>query len=255
MRSIYALALREFATLAASRVVWVFVLACLVGGLAVGFGGSGGRSALWLVLPLLLYVVPLFGLLVGVSAARGDIEEEGLLQPRAPTAMPRLIVKWLLWTTIIALSAFAWILPAALRAGEPVHLSAFAFHAAAEASIFVAIGLALGRWVSDGVTAHIGALIIGCLFLVGAGLLGWLAAQTNYFQEHPALWTLGLMLHPVEALRVSLMFSLENLPIDPNRLPVLAAWWLAHSEAWYIMLAAVWTSLALILGSLRRPLV
>lgn len=255
MRGVSALALREIASLGASRVVWIFALACLAVGLAVALGGAGGRSALWLVLPLLLYVVPLLGLLVGVAAARGDIEEEGFLQTRAPTAMPRLAVKWLLWTALIVLVTFAWILPAVLRVGEASVLPSLILYATAESSIFVALGLAFGRWVRDSVASYIGALLLGCLFLVGAGFLSWLAAQANYFQERPALWTLGLMLHPVEAVRVSLMFSLENLPVSPERLPALAAWWLTHSDIWYCMLAAVWTGLALVLGSLRRPLV
>lgn len=255
MREVTALVLREIASLAASRVIWVFALACLAAGIAVALGSAGGRSALWLVFPLLLYLVPLLGLLSGVSAARGDLEEEGILQPRAPVAAVRLTVKWALWTALISLAALTWILPAVLRAGEHGHLLSLTLHAVAEASIFVALGLALGRWVRDSVTAHIGALLLGCLFLVGAGLVSWLAAQTDFFQERPALWTLGLMLHPVEALRVSLMFTLENLPVDPDRLPVLAVWWLGHSGLWYLILAAVWTVLALALGSLRRPLI
>jgi len=253
MRMASALFARECASVAASRVVWVFLPAGIAAGFAVASGGAEGRSAVWLALPPLLYLVPPLGLLVGVAAARSDLDEEPMLQPRAPSLRIRLAVKCLLWAALVTLVALTWLLPATLAAGEPARLLPLAGQAGAESAVFVALGLCLGRSLRDGVAAHVGALLLGGLFVAGAGVLGWLAAGTPFFQAHPGLWTLGLMLHPVEALRVGLMFSLEDLPVDASRLPPLAAWWLARTGLWYAGLAAVWTGLALFLGGMRRP--
>jgi len=250
-----ALAMREFATVSASRVAWVFAAGCLGFGLAVGLGGSSaGSTAVWLVLPLVLYFVPLLGLLLGVSATRGDMPEEVLINPRFPSIFLRLLVKWAVWMVLLGLVILAWIFPAVIRAGEVESLPALWSYTLGETAVFIAMGLALGRLLRDGVTAHLAALLAGFVFIAGAGILGWIAAQSTFFQQHSSLWTLGLMLHPVEALRVSLMFSLENLPFDRGHLPPLAAWWLDRPGLWYAAIAAAWSALALVLGSIRGPI-
>jgi len=247
-----ALFIREWAALSASRVVWVFAAACLLAGFGVTLGVGGAGSAVWMALPLVLYLVPLLGLLAGVSAALGDVEEAAILVPRAPGPLLRALVKWPLWSTLIALAALAWLAPAAIRSGEVAQLPRLWLMTAGEAAIFVAMGLMMGRLIRSQVTAFMTALLFGFLFVGGAGVLGWVAARSGFFQENPQLWTLGLMLHPVEALRVGLMFSLDTLPVDADRLPGIARWWLGHSGLWYGLLVLIWSASALILGGLRR---
>jgi len=251
-RTVLALFFREWAALSASRVVWIFVGACSLAGLGVLLTGEAD-SAVWMALPLLLYLVPLLGLLAGVSAALGDLEEAPMLLPRAPGPFVRSCVKWPLWSGLIALAALAWLAPAAIRSGEADKLLQIWAMTTGEAAIFVATGLALGRWVPGGGTAaYLTALFFGFLFVGGAGVLGWVAARSDFFQENPQLWTLGLMTHPVEPLRVGLMFSLDTLPVDADRLPGIARWWLGHSGLWYGLLVLMWSASALILGGLRR---
>ncbi|HKK19518.1 MAG TPA: hypothetical protein VJ952_12645 [Opitutales bacterium] len=251
-RAIQALMAREWAALFASRVVWIFAAACLAGGFAVTSGVGGAESAVWMALPLVLYLVPLLGLMAGVSAALGDAEEAPMLVPRAPGPLIRALVKWPLWAGLIALAALAWLAPATIRSGEADKLLQLWAMTAGEAAIFVALGLAIGRWAPGGNSAYLAALLFGFLFIAGAGVLGWVAARSDFFQENPQFWTLGLMAHPVEALRVGLMFSLETLPVDAERLPTLSRWWLAHSGLWYALLVLVWSSAALGFGALSR---
>ena len=248
-----ALFIREWAALSASRVVWIFAGACLLAGFGVVLGADEADPAVWMALPLLLYLVPLLGLLAGVSAALGDLEEAPMLVPRTPGPFVRSCVKWPLWSGLIALVALAWLAPAAIRSGEADKLLQLWAMTAGEAAIFVAIGLALGRWVPGGGTsAYLTALFFGFLFIGGAGVLGWVAARSPFFQENPQLWTFGLMAHPVEALRVGLMFSLDTLPVDAERLPAIARWWLAHAGLWYAALVLAWSTLALALGAFAR---
>lgn len=252
-RAVQALLIREWAALSASRVVWVFAGACLLAGFGVTFGVGEAVSAVWMALPLVLYLVPLLGLLAGVSAALGDLEEAPMLVPRAPGRLTRACVKWPLWSGLIALAALAWLAPAAIRSGEAEQLLQLWAMAAGEAAIFVALGLAVGRLVpGGGTTAYIAALFFGFLFIGGAGVLGWLAARSDFFQENPQLWTFGLMAHPVEALRVGLMFSLDTLPVEAERLPGLARWWLANTGLWYAALVLFWSTAALGVSALRR---
>lgn len=252
-RVLRALFAREWAALCASRVVWVFAGACLLAGAGVTLGTGGAASAVWLALPLVLYLVPLLGLLAGVSAALGDLGEAPVLVPRAPGPLVRAGVKWPLWSGLIAVAALAWLAPAAIRSGEADALLRLWAMTAGEAAVFVALGLAVGRLAPGGGTAaYLAALFFGFLFIGGAGVLGWVAARSDFFREHPQLWTLGLMAHPVEALRVGLLFSLDTLPVEAARLPDLARWWLAHTGLWYAGLVLLWSAAALGLGALGR---
>jgi len=240
-----ALLIRELSALAASRIGWVFGIICLAGGLAVALGTVGDRTALWFSLPLLLYLLPLLGLLTGVSAAHADRGEEALLAHRVPRPAARAAAKWFVWTVLLALVSLVYLVPVAVRAGDSAASLVLWGYAVGEISVFVALGLALGRWIRDGIAAHLTALLAGFVFLVGIGLLAWLAARTPFFQDHPDLWTLGLMLHPVEALRVGLMATLDGLPFATGQLPPLSTWWLEHPGFWYILLVFGWTAFGL----------
>lgn len=248
-----ALVMRECAAIAASRVLWIFTLVCATCGLILAGTTMADRTALWLALPMMLYLVPLLGLLAGVSAARGDHEEEAMIALRAPAPILRLTIKLLLWSLLLAIATLAWLLPAAIKVGHMDRLPLIWAYALGEMAVFVAIGLALGRLLQNEVIAHLGALLFGFVFVSGAGVIAWILAQTPTFQGHPALWTLGLMLHPVEALRVGLMMTMENLPFDKGHLPELATWWLDHTGWWYALLVFAWSLMALLLATWRKP--
>ncbi|MGZ0656436.1 hypothetical protein ACWPKS_12595 [Coraliomargarita sp. W4R72] len=248
-----ALSQRELATVLASRVIWVFGFACLCFGLLIVSGSAGeGSTAVWLSLPLVLYALPLIGLLAGVAAAQGDAMEEPLIASRIPRVGQRMLVKWLLWSLLLGLVALMWLLPAAARAGQWQALPQLWAYALGEVAVFLAAGLLLGHWIRDSVAAHLSALLLGFFALTGAGIFAWVAADWPYLQAHPSLWTLSLMLHPVEALRVGLLFSIDDLPFDPGELPTLAAWWLRHPGVWYACLSLTLSGAALSLVSVRR---
>lgn len=245
---------RELAVARGSRALGVFALACVGFGATAAFGDAPeGATTVWLTLPLLLYVVPTLGLLTGVSAARGDALEEPLIEPRVASIWLRLAVKWVVWSFLLAMVTLAWILPAGIRSGRLAAVAPLWGQSFSEVAVFVSIGIAVGRLVRDSVGAHLLAVLFGLGFTAGGGLLGWMAANSVFFQERPEWWTFGLMAHPVEALRVSLMFSLENLPFGRMEAPPIAQWWLSHSGVWYVGLAMAWSLFGLFLGGLRRP--
>ncbi len=248
-----ALCLRELSTIVASRVMWVFGVACLCFGSLIALGSSTeGTTAVWLSLPLVLYALPLIGLLAGVAAVQGDAPEALLIASRITGMGRRLVVKWVLWSLLLGGVALLWILPAVIRSEQWAMLPQLWGYAQAEAAVFVAWGLLIGRLIRDSVAAHLTALLLGFFALVGTGILAWLVAGLPMVQAHPSLWTLLLMGHPIEALRVGLLFSIDGLPFDPNRLPGLAAWWLQRPGVWYGVLALLWSGIALLVATRLR---
>lgn len=216
-------------------------------------GANRADTTIWFLLPVLLYGIPLAGLLAGVVAWQGDAGEEGLLATRDPGRLSRPLGKWLTWSGLLSVATLCLILPSLPTASNSGGVLSLWAYSIGEVALFVALGLALGRLCRDAVLAHSMALMLGLLAIAGGGVIMWVAAYQPAFQEHPGLWTFLLMLHPVEALRISLLFSLENLPFDARQLPPLTVWWLAHPGLWFAFLSAAWSALALGFVMLMRP--
>jgi len=242
-----AYAVREAQAVLASRIAWAYAAVCLGWGLLASplSGASNPGSSVWMLLPLLLYGIPLAGLLGGVAAWHGDAAEEALLTTRSPRHLTRALGKWMVWSAVFASATLCLILPS-LPATRPLPpLLMLWAYAAGEIAIFTAFGLWLGRTCRDSVLAHSLALMLGLLAIAGGGILAWIAAHVPFLQDNPSLWTALLMVHPVEVVRVSTLFSLEDLPFDARRLPPLAAGWLAHPDLWFGSLSFALSALAL----------
>lgn len=235
LQALLPLLKREWLVVKQSRIAWTYAGICLAWGAVAAITSS--ESMVWIVLPLLLNGMPAAGLLAGVAAIHGDDQEEMLLVARVAGDFLRLLGKWLVWTSILFLATIGLLIPVLVGGGSFESLLSIAGYTAGEAAVFVALGLLLGRLCSDSVMAHALALVGALLAIAGGGVLAWLAAHHTFFQENPNAWTLILMMHPVEALRVSLMFSLDGLPFDPRSLSPVARWWLGHTGLWYLTLS------------------
>jgi hypothetical protein len=253
-RFLVALVFRERQAVMASRVTWSFGIGCLLWGLAGSplFGIGRADTVVWFLLPVLLYAVPPVALLSGVVAWQGDAGEEELIQTRVSSSWNRLLAKWVTWTVLLETAALCMVLPLLVSAADPIALMKIWMYAGGEIAIFVALGLAIGRFCRDPLLAYSSALIVGFLMVAGGGLVAYVAAWQPVIQRFPDLWTLLLMLHPVESLRVCLVYSVDNLPFDARTLPFLAAFWLGHPGKWYFFLSLLWTALCLGFGSLKR---
>jgi len=226
---------REWLVVKQSRIAWTYTTICLAWATTAAITGS--ETVTWTILPLLMNAMPAAGLLLGVAAIHGDDPEEPLLVARVASDTLQIFGKWLVWTSILLLATVALLIPL-LAGGESFRsFLSVAGYATGEAAVFVAIGLFLGKLCRDSVLAHSLALVSALLAIAGGGVLAWLAARQPFFQDNPNAWTLLLMLHPVEALRVSLMFSLDPLPIDARNLGPLARWWLSHASLWYLVMS------------------
>lgn len=238
---------RERRTVMASRIAWAYGIACIFWGLLGSplFGVNRDGTSVWFLMPVLLYGIPLAGLLAGVVAWQGDAGEEDLLRPRICGWFTRPLAKWLTWTGLLSMATLFLILPSLPTAQAPAALVSLWAYSVGQTAIFTALGLALGRRFEDPALAHSLALLVGLMAIAGGGVLSYIAAWQPFMQAYPDLWVLLLMSHPVEALRVSMVYSLENLPFDARSLPPLAAWWLANPHAWFAVLVTAWSGIGL----------
>ena len=250
-RFLVALACRERQAVMASRVTWSFGIGCLLWGLAGSplFGIGRADTVVWFLLPVLLYAVPPVALLSGVVAWQGDAGEEELIRTRVSSGWNRLLAKWVTWTVLLASAALCMVLPLIISAADPFGLITIWMYASGEIALFVALGLAIGRFGKDPLLAYSSSLIVGFLMVAGGGLVAYVAAWQPLIQRFPDLWTFFLMLHPVESLRVCLVYSVENLPFDARTLPPLASFWLQNAGWWYIALSLAWSFMGL--GAVR----
>ena len=63
------------------------------------------------------------------------------------------------------------------------------------------------------------------------------------------------MINPLDALRVTVLFSIENAAPAGLDSSALARWWIAHGVLWLVPLLLVWTVFGLaagLVGALRK---
>lgn len=241
-----AFALREFRAALLNRFVQIFTAAALLAGLAPLLNdATGGDLAPVFLLQVVLYLVPLFALLIGTGSAQSDLEERPFLlaQPggRCAVVLGKFNALWLL----LSVATFALVLPGMLGDTALRPLAILWLHSIGIAGVFLAIGLGCGFATNDRVKAHLAALCVWMLFLAGFDLLALAGAHLPWLQERPGVWTSLLMLNPLDALRISALLSFDRIPFDTTQTAPLVRWWLAHLGSWFAGLSAAWIALAL----------
>ena len=128
--------------------------------------------------------------------------------------------------------------------------------AAAGVSVLWAwIGLALGLWIHDPVRGLIAALAVWCVLLFGVDLMLILLGGSEWVHEHPAVWVGALMLSPLDAYRVTLLFVVERAAFSGSDLHPLTRWWLDHAVLWLALCLTGWCAIvaaAAIAGAANR---
>ena len=116
--------------------------------------------------------------------------------------------------------------------------------AAAVSLVFAWVGLAIGLWFQDPVRGLISALAAWCILLFGADLLLILIGGAEWVHAQRAPWVAVLMLSPLDAYRITLLFVVERAAFSGSDLHPLTAWWLEHPIAWLAICMAGWSALA-----------
>ena len=245
---------REVTTTLHNRFVQIFAILVWAG--SIGAAALSGRpeAVPFGLLLLFLYVVPLFGLLIGVSAAHEEHNERAFLWsqpvPRAAFVLGKATTLSFALATVL-LGA----LVAGGAAGAAVDTLALLWGlGVALVLVSVSAGIAVGQYTTSHARGLMAVLAVwfgafalyDALALVGAGI--------GFLQAVPGLWVGLLLINPIDAVRLAGLFGLENVPFSA---PGEAAWMtdvLTLLPAWVAVLTLVWTGglLALACRRLQR---
>ena len=211
---------REIAEHRLNRFLHVHVSLCVgVSLLPLFTPDAAARSAPAWVLQAVLFCLSLSSLLLGLSAAHGDADE-----------FPMLFTQ--------PVSRAAWL------AGKVI-----------SAVVFALLGLAVGFWVRDQVRGLLLALGVWFALLFGLDLVLLAVSGAPWVQAHGDAWVVPLMVNPLSALRVTLLFGFEQTaPASVGASP-LVRWWLANGGLWLTAMLSAWMLAAFgagLLGAHRR---
>lgn len=246
LRAARACFTRELRVALLNRFVHVFSGAALLAGIVPLLADRGsGEGTPYFLLQALLYLVPLFGLLIGAGAAQSDQEERPFLLTQPVSRRVFVAGKFCALTLLLAGAALLLVLPAAVGDVALAPLAFLWLCAAGAGAVFVAAGLACGFATNERVKAHLAALCVWLLLLAGFDLAALAGAHLPFLQARPGLWTSVLMLNPLDALRVGVLFRIDQVPFDTALAAPLVRWWLTHPGLWFATLTLFWTTLAL----------
>jgi len=237
--------LREIRAALLNRFVYLYSGAMLCSGLAALAGEHAGDTSPYFLLQAILYLVPLFALLIGTGSAQSDQEERVFLLtqpiPRWSIVLGKFAALW----SLLSVAGGLLLVPSAFGDAGLGSLGILWGNAVLISGVFLALGLAAGFSTSDRVKAHLAALCGWILLLAGFDLLALAAAHVSSITVHEAAWVSVLMVNPLDALRIGALFSLDQIPFDASQAPAIARWWIGHPETWVAAICTLWMFLAL----------
>lgn len=238
---------REFSAGKANRSLIVFPLVLLAAGLTPAFSGNVAETAELYLLQALLYLLPLFAIIVGTSAAQADSAENLLLGSLPVSRTARVTGKFTALFLLVGVAQAGLFVPSLIAGVQVSSVLALWGYGLGIGAVFLALGLLLGFRTDDGVRAHLFALGVWLLVTFGFGVGAWLLTASGWAQRFPGTWLFFLGSSPLEALRVGVLFSVEAVPFARDTLPGPGRLWLEYPGAWFTIVALVWTGVALLL--------
>jgi len=202
------------------------------------------RGAAWWLLHAVLYAVSLSALLLGLSSAQAESEEFVWLLGQPAGIGPWLAGKVTGLMAMAGGSALLLGLPVTLLGGGSYPLMLATLGAVGVAGLCAMIGLAIGFWIRDSVRGLIAAIAAWLLLLFGVDLILLASAGAPWVQQHPDLWLAALMLNPLDAYRVTILFAVENAAFGGLQAGRLTAWWIRHAELWLSVSVVAGSALA-----------
>lgn len=246
-----ALVRREVTTTLHNRFVQIFATVLLVGSLASALL-SGRPSAVPVGLLLLfLYVVPLFGLLIGVSAAHEEHDERPFLWAQPIPRSAYVLSKTATLAVALSLVVLVSLAPMVAMSVSVGSLALLWGLGGALAVVSVSGGVAIGQYTSSRARGLMAALVVwfGAFALYDG--LALALAGVEAVQGWPVLWVSLILINPLDAVRLAGLFGLGNIPFT---VPGEAAWIASLMEwlpLWVGVLAVAWSVLALGLACRR----
>lgn len=236
---------RETHTTRHNRYVQVFALLLVVGSLTI-IGGSGtAASVAFGLLLLLLYVVPLFAVLVGVSSAHESLEERPVLLshplPRGTFVAGKLATLVAAQTGVLTLA----LVPAAWRVASVQPLLVLWGLGGVLISVWTSTGLVLGIYTSNRPRGLVAGLCVWFASLVLYDLGAFALAGVEAVQSWPAFWVSLLLLNPSDAVRLAGLTLLDGASFTAAGAHSTVTTLLAWTPIWVVVLAVAWSGAAL----------
>jgi Cu-processing system permease protein len=207
--TLHATFTREIAEYRLDRFLHVHLALCAIASLLPLFTpDDAARSAPVWVLQAVLYCLSLSSLLLGLSAAQGDAEEFSLIFTQPVSRSGWLAGKTAALAALLGPASALLIVPTALTSGLTASLVVVAAAAGGVCLALALLGMAVGFWVRDHVRGLLAALGLWFLLLFGTDLVLLAVAGAPWAQARQDVWVLPLMLNPLSALRVTVLFEL-----------------------------------------------
>lgn len=213
------------------------------------------RGASWWLLHAVLYALSLSALLLGLSSAHAESEEFTWLLGQPAGVAPWLAGKSAALSLLVASAAALLLAPAVIGGAISRDLLLVGAGAAEVSVVCALLGLAIGCWVREGVRGLIVALAVWMALVFGTDLALLGCAGEPWVQAHPDAWVLPLMLDPLDAFRVGVLFVVQHAAFTGFTTGTLTAWWVAHARLWLFVVTSGWGTLcigAAWLGARRR---
>lgn len=248
---------REWLSHRLNRFLYAHLALVLVAGLLPLLTPDEGfaRGAAWWLLHAVLYAVSLSSILFGLSSAQAEAEEFVWLVGQPAGIGPWLAGKVLGLVALAGASALLLGLPTVLLGGNSPALILTTLGAAGVSALCALAGLAVGFWIRDSVRGLIAAIALWFLLLFGTDLLLLGVAGAPWVQNNPDVWVAALMLNPLDAYRVTVLFAVEKAAFSGLQAGRLTGWWITHAAWWLAGATFVWSALAWTaswLGARRR---
>jgi Cu-processing system permease protein len=240
---------REIAEHRLNRFLHVHLTLCALTGLLPLFTpDAAARSAPAWVLQAVLYCLSLSSLLLGLSAAHGDADEFPVLFTQFSGRATWLAGKGAALAALLGPAVALTIAPAVLTSGLTSSLLFVGAAAAGVCLVLALLGLAIGCWVRDHVRGLLVALGVWFMLLFGVELLLLAISGSPLVQQHANLWALPVMLNPLSALRVTMLFTLERTAPASIGTGMVVGWWLGHGGLWLAGVLAAWGAVTFRIG-------
>jgi hypothetical protein len=235
-----ACAEREGRTLLRNRFLHVFAVLALAAGFVTTGLTPSVQAVPFILLQTTLYLVPLFGILVGLGSAHGELEEQPFLRSQPVSGTARLTGKAGALGVGFGVALMLAFLPALVTSARPGTLVLFWAMSVLLAGVFLLLGLAVGVSTHERTRGIFYALLIWLVLLVGFDLAAYAGAMLPAVQRQPLAWLGALLLNPVDAVRIAMLFHLEEVPFSVPSDLRLVGFWLDHILAWVLLLCAAW---------------
>jgi Cu-processing system permease protein len=232
---------RELAEHRLNRFLHVHVTLCVgVSLLPLFTPDAAARSAPGWILQAVLFCLSLSSLLLGLSAAHGDADEFPLLFTQPVSRGAWLAGKATAIAGMLLPASWLLVVPTTLVSGLSPTLALVAAAAGGVCVVLALLGLAIGFWVRDHVRGLLLALGLWFALLFGLDLLLLALSGAPWVQGHADAWVLPLMVNPLSALRVTMLFGFEQAAPAGIDTGTLIRWWLGHGELWLAVLLSAW---------------